>query len=110
MLYDSNSKKIQWWEPQVGKEEKQLLLDVLNSNFLNDGEFTTRFETHLAKLLNCKHAVAVTSGTSALFLALVANGIGHGDEVLVPDIACEHFATTYVFKHAFNNQNEVIFG
>ena len=82
----SNSKHIQWWEPQVGQEEKQLLLDVLNSNFLNDGEFTTRFETHLAKLLNCKHAVAVTSGTNALFLALVANEIGHGDEVLVPDI------------------------
>ena len=82
----SNSKHIQWWEPQVGQEEKQILLDVLNSNFLNDGEFTARFESNLAKLLNCRHAVAVTSGTSALFLALVANGIGHGDEVLVPDI------------------------
>ena len=83
---NSNSKNIQWWEPQVGEEEKQLLLDVLSSNFLNDGKFTTRFEKSLTKLLNCKHAVAVTSGTSALFLSLVANGIGHGDEVLVPDI------------------------
>ena len=35
----SNSKHIQWWEPQVGQEEKQILLDVLNSNFLNDGEW-----------------------------------------------------------------------
>jgi perosamine synthetase len=40
----------------------------------------------LAELLGCKHAVAVTSGTSALFLALAANGIGPGDEVIVPDV------------------------
>lgn len=79
-------KKIEWWEPQVGEKERKLLLQVLDSNFLNDGEFTTRFEQQLARLLGCKHAVAVTSGTSALFLALVANGIGHGDEVIVPDI------------------------
>jgi perosamine synthetase len=83
---ESNKKKIEWWEPQVGEEEKELLLQVLDSNFLNDGEFTTRFENHLKKLLSCKHAVAVTSGTSALFLALAASGIGHGDEVIVPDI------------------------
>jgi perosamine synthetase len=81
-----DQKKINWWEPQVGEKEKELLLQVLDSNFLNDGEFTTRFEQQLADLLDCKHAVAVTSGTSALFLALVANGIGHGDEVIVPDI------------------------
>jgi len=81
-----DQKIIEWWEPQVGEKEKELLLQVLDSNFLNDGEFTTRFEQQLAELLGCKHAVAVTSGTSALFLALIANGIGHGDEVIVPDI------------------------
>jgi perosamine synthetase len=79
-------KRIDWWEPQVGGKEKELLLQVLDSNFLNDGEFTTRFEQQLADLLGCKHAVAVTSGTSALFLALAASGIGPGDEVIVPDI------------------------
>lgn len=80
------SKKIDWWEPAVGVEERELLLQVLDSNFLNDGEFTTRFEQKLTNLLGCRHAVAVTSGTSALFLALVANGVGPGDEVIVPDI------------------------
>jgi perosamine synthetase len=79
-------KKIEWWEPQIGEKERELLLQVLDSNFLNDGEFTTRFEQQLTDLLGCKHAVAVTSGTTALFLALVANDIGHGDEVIVPDI------------------------
>ncbi|HIB43641.1 MAG TPA: DegT/DnrJ/EryC1/StrS family aminotransferase [Nitrospina sp.] len=80
------SKRINWWEPQIGEEEKALLLEVLESNFLNDGEYTTRFEQMLAELLGCKHAVAVTNGTSALFLALVGSGIGPGDEVIVPDI------------------------
>ena len=79
-------KKIDWWEPQVGEKEKELLLQVLDSNFLNDGEFTTRFEQQLTTRLGCKHAIAVTSGTSGLFLALVASGIGPGDEVILPDI------------------------
>ena len=79
-------KRINWWAPQTGDEEKTLLLEVLESNFLNDGEYTARFERMLADLLGCKHAVAVTNGTSALFLALVGSGIGPGDEVIVPDI------------------------
>jgi perosamine synthetase len=79
-------KKIDWWEPQVGEEEQKLLIQVLDSNFLNDGQYTTEFEQKLAKLLGCKHVVAVTSGTSALFLALAVNGIGPGDEVIIPDI------------------------
>jgi len=70
----------------VGEEERELLIQVLDSNFLNDGEYTTQFEQKLAHLLGCKHVVAVTSGTSALFLALKACGIGPGDEVIVPDI------------------------
>jgi len=44
------------------------------------------FEQRLAGLLSVKHAVAVTSGTAALFLALKAVGVGPGDEVLVPDV------------------------
>jgi perosamine synthetase len=87
----ATSKKIDWWEPQVGEEERELLLQVLDSNFLNDGEYTTQFEKKLANVLGCKHVVAVTNGTSALFLSLVANGIGLGDEVIVPDIT--FFAT-----------------
>ena len=82
----TTAKRISWWEPKTGAEEKELLLEVLESNFLNDGEYTTRFEKMLAELLGCKYAVAVTNGTSALFLALVGSGVGPGDEVIVPDI------------------------
>jgi perosamine synthetase len=80
------SKGISWWEPQIGEEERSIILEVLDGNFLNDGEYTTRFEKKLADTLNCRHAVAVTNGTTALFLALVGSGISPGDEVIVPDL------------------------
>jgi len=80
------SLRIPWWEPQVGGEERELLEQVLASNFLNNGEFTTRFENQLAQRLGCRHVVAVTSGTAALFLALAAGGVGPNDEVIVPDL------------------------
>lgn len=81
-----SSRPVPWWQPQVGPLEYGLLRDVLDSNFLNDGEFTTRFEIEVARLLGAKHAIGVTSGTSALFLALAALGVGQGDEVVVPDV------------------------
>ena len=61
-------KKIDWWEPQIGQKEKVLLNQVLESNFLNDGEFTTRFENKLKQLLGCKHVVAVTKGILRLLI------------------------------------------
>ena len=75
-----------WWVPQTGAAERDRILQVLASNYLNDGDVTAEFERALARLLGCKHAVAVTSGTTAIFLALAALGIGPGDEVVVPDV------------------------
>lgn len=59
---------------------------VLDSNYINDGDVTAEFERQVADLLGAKHAVAVPSGTSAIAIALMALGVGHGDEVLVPDL------------------------
>ncbi|KPK74337.1 MAG: hypothetical protein AMJ79_14410, partial [Phycisphaerae bacterium SM23_30] len=78
--------KIPWWEPQVGGEEYDLLREVLDSNFLNDGDFTARFERELSRRLGCKYVVALCNGTMALFASLAGLGIGAGDEVIVPDI------------------------
>ncbi|AGB01513.1 DegT/DnrJ/EryC1/StrS family aminotransferase [Methanoregula formicica] len=75
-----------WWSPQVTPKEYELVREVLDSNYLNEGDYTTRFENEIAQLLGVKHAIAVTSGTSALFLALAALGIGPSDEVIVPDV------------------------
>lgn len=80
------TKKIPWWEPQVGPEEYELLKQVLDSNYLNDGKVTREFERLLTERTGAKHAVAVTSGTAALYLALLAVGVGAGDEVVVPDL------------------------
>ena len=76
---------IPWWKPETGSKELALIKDVLESNVLNDAAVTTELENRLGQLLGCQYAVAVTSGTMALFLALSALNIGRGDEVTVPD-------------------------
>jgi perosamine synthetase len=81
-----SDRSIPWWTPTVGDGEYALVRDVLASDYLNEGEVTSRFEREIAALVGARHAVATTSGTSALFLALAALGIGHGDEVIVPDL------------------------
>lgn len=72
--------------PSIGSAEKSLVAGVIESGFLNDGDVTTEFESEIARILGCRYAVATTSGTSALYLALAAAGIGPGDEVIVPDM------------------------
>lgn len=59
---------------------------VMESGNITQGEVVSKFERRLEKYLNVNHVVACSSGTSALHLALVALGIGPGDEVLVPDV------------------------
>src|SRR5437870_160096 len=78
---------IPWFIPQFdGPVEREHVLAVLASNYLNDGSLSREFEQRIAELVGVKHCVAVTSGTAAISLALLAVGIGPGDEVLVPDL------------------------
>jgi perosamine synthetase len=79
-------KAIPWWQPQVSEIEHKLIKEVLESNYLNEGAVTEKFEAELARLLGVRHAIAVTSGTAAIYLSLYALGIGPGDEVIVPDL------------------------
>ncbi len=73
--------------PQVGTdEERRLINQALDNNFVNEGPLTAQFEEAIAKLVGVKYAVATTSCTVGIFLALKALGIGPGDEVLVPDM------------------------
>jgi perosamine synthetase len=78
--------QVSWWHPETGSEERDAVLRVLDSNFLNDGDVTGEFERQLAAMLGSRFGVAVTSGTAALFVSLAAIGVGHGDEVVVPDL------------------------
>jgi perosamine synthetase len=80
------SASIAWWSPQMTGAELPLVRGVLDSNYINDGEVTEEFERRIASLVGAKHAIGVTSGTSAIYLSLVALGVGPGCEVIVPDV------------------------
>jgi dTDP-4-amino-4,6-dideoxygalactose transaminase len=68
----------------VGPGELAALAEVLESGFLTMGPKVAEFEARLARACGTEHAVAVSSGTAALHLAVLALGIGEGDEVIVP--------------------------
>lgn len=78
--------RIPWWTPRMTGREIELLARVIDSNYLNDGDVTEQFERSVASRVGAAHAVAVTSGTVAIFAALVAAGVRPGDEVIVPDL------------------------
>jgi dTDP-4-amino-4,6-dideoxygalactose transaminase len=69
-------------KPQIGAEEKQAVLDVLDSGIIAQGPRVKAFEESFAAMCGVKHAIATTSGTTALHVAMLANGIGKGDEVI----------------------------
>ena len=70
--------------PDVGEEESRAVAEVLASGYLTMGPKVAEFEAELARACGVEHAVAVSSGTAALHLAVLALGLGPGDEVLVP--------------------------
>jgi len=71
--------------PEVGEEERQMLLDAFDSNWIAPlGPDVDAFEAEFAERIDIGHAVALSSGTAALHLALLLVGVGPGDEVLVP--------------------------
>src|SRR5947209_20565818 len=68
--------------PLLGDEEVTALLRVLTSGQLAQGEQVATFEKRFAEVCQVREAVAVSSGTAALHLALLAHEIGPGDEVI----------------------------
>ncbi len=69
-------------KPVLGKEEKRAVLKVLDSGFLAQGPKIEEFEKKFAKYIGVKYAIATSSGTTALHIALLAHEIGKGDEVI----------------------------
>jgi perosamine synthetase len=82
---------IPWSKPGVGVEELAEITAAFDTGWLTMGPRVRQFETVMAKRLNVKHAIAVTNGTIAIDLALMAMGIQPGDEVIVPSFT--YFAT-----------------
>lgn len=75
---------IQLGRPSIGPEEIAAVQRVLLSGRLVQGSNVARFESTVAEYLGVKHAVAVSSGTAALHLALMGLGVSEGDRVIVP--------------------------
>ena len=78
--------RIEWFGPHFSNREIDRLQGCLASGYINDGPLAREFEHRVAALVGTDYAVAVTSGTAAIALALLAAGIGPGMEVLVPDL------------------------
>lgn len=76
---------IPWFSPKLGKEEIAAVKKVIESNYPNEGTVTREFENQIAKLLGVEYCVSVPNGTLALSISLMALGIGHNDEVIVPN-------------------------
>ena len=73
------------YQPSIGKKEKQNVLECLESTWISSkGKFISQFENSFSEFIGVKHSVAVCNGTVALHVALLALGIGEGDEVIVP--------------------------
>jgi dTDP-4-amino-4,6-dideoxygalactose transaminase len=100
MLDSTRHKPILLSEPILGSEEKAALCAVIDSGWLTMGDRVAAFEKAFAELHGADAAVAVNSCTAALHLALIALGIGPGDEVLVPSLTFVATANAVLYTGA----------
>ena len=83
----TDSKFIPVYQPSLFGNEKKYVLDCLESGWISSkGEYVTRFEKSFASSIGVSYATSVCNGTAALHVALLAAGIGEGDEVIVPTL------------------------
>jgi perosamine synthetase len=78
------SETIPFYIPWITREDKDVVSNALNSRWLTGGPKVADFEYKFANYIGVEHAVAVSSCTAALHLAMRAIDIKHGDEVIVP--------------------------
>lgn len=99
-------------QPSITQKEKDFLADAINRNDIGVGDYIKRFEDEWAGYNQMKYGVACNSGTNALYIALLALGIGKGDEVIVPSFtmiatawAVTYTGATPVFIDCADNLN-----
>ncbi len=74
--------------PFLGENEAEAAASVIRSGQIAQGPRVSAFESAMARRIGVRHAVAVSSGTAALYLVLRSLGIGPGDEVIIPSYVC----------------------
>lgn len=91
-------------EPIIGDEEIEAVTNVLKSGNLTErsgfGPSVLEFERKFAKFVDTKYAIAMNSGTSSIHAALLAAGVGPGDDVLVPSFTFSSTATSVLLTGA----------
>ena len=80
--------------PCLGREEAEAVARVMGSGMIAQGEAVAAFERAFASYIGVKHAIATSNGTTALHTALLAAGVGPGDEVIVPSFTFIATATS----------------
>lgn len=68
--------------PILGRSEKKIVCEVIDSGMIASGVYVEKFERSFARYCGARHGVAVSNGTTALHAALLACGVGPGDKVL----------------------------
>src|SRR2546425_3616114 len=87
--------------PHMGQSERELLLQAFDSNWIAPlGPHVDAFERELAEMAGVPHAVALSSGTAAVHLALKVIGLQSGDEVIVSDLTFSATANPIVYEGA----------
>lgn len=86
--------------PFFGKEEAEAVAEVLAGGWVAQGPATRDLETDLAVTVGARHAIATSSCTTALHLAVVATGIGPGDEVILPSFTFPATANAVLYEGA----------
>ena len=94
----SNKRTVGFQPPAIGEEEVAAVADTLRSGWLTTGPRAAELERRMADYLEARHVLAVSSGTAAMHLSLLALGIGPGDEVITSPITWP--ATANVIVHA----------
>jgi perosamine synthetase len=85
-------------EPEFDGSEWNYVKECIDTNFVSSvGKFVDKFERELEKYTGSKHAIAVSSGTSALHISLILAGVKLGDEVLVPALTFIATANAVVY-------------
>jgi len=80
----ARTKRLVFGAPMLGEEEIGAVSECIRSNWIGMGVRVERFEQEFARYKGAPYALAVSSGTAAIHLALAALGIGAGDEVIAP--------------------------
>ena len=76
---------ISWWRTSFGDGEVEKLRESVQKECIGQGLVTEEFEEEISLALNVPFVVATTNGSAALYMALLSLGIGHGDEVIIPN-------------------------